>query len=140
MRSYYKDLNLPALSPVNEVKKAYRMLAKKYHPDKNLQNNSNVANFLKIKKAYEFLADSKKKKNYDDQLIRYNRNDTIQHHPFLIKERLRKVTKAKNYIFARKITIKKNQCEKCEGYGQIINRFTSPSICPQCRGTGRKKT
>jgi len=36
VENYYKDLQLPVLSPVTEVKKAYKELAKKYHPDKNL--------------------------------------------------------------------------------------------------------
>lgn len=139
MENYYKNLNLPALSPVTEVKKAYRKLAIKYHPDKNLRNNSAVKDFLKIKKAYDFLTDTEQKEKYDNQIIRYKRKDKIQHDPILIKEYLRKATKRRrNYIYAQKITIKKNQCEKCEGYGQLINRFTSPSICPQCHGTGRK--
>ena len=139
MENYYKDLQLPALSPVTEVKKAYRKLAKKYHPDKNLMNNSTVIDFLKIKKAYEFLNDEKKKQKYDNEIIRYKRKTKIQHDPILIKEYLRKATKRrKNYIYAQKVTIKKNQCEKCEGYGQLINRFTSPSPCPHCHGTGRK--
>jgi len=36
VENYYKDFQLPVLSPVTEVKKAYKELAKKYHPDKNL--------------------------------------------------------------------------------------------------------
>ena len=140
MESYYKDLNLPALSPASEVKKAFRKLAKIYHPDKNLRNNATVKDFLKIKKAYDFLTDTEQKEKYDNQIIRYKRKTKIQHDPVLIKEYLRKFTKRrKNYIYSQKVTIKKNQCEKCDGYGQIINRFTSPYICPMCDGTGRKE-
>lgn len=139
MQDYYKDLQLPPLSPLSEVKKAYRKLAMLYHPDKNLANNSNIQNFLRIKKAYEFLVNTEQKQKYDNLLIRYNRKNKIEHAPILVKEYLRKVTKQrKNYIYSQKIMIKKNQCEKCEGYGQILNRFTSPSICPVCRGSGRK--
>ncbi len=139
MENYYRNLNLPALSPVIEVKKAYRKLAIKYHPDKNLRNNATVKDFLKIKKAYDFLTDTEQKEKYDNQIIRHKRKDKIQHDPVLVKEYLRKVTKhRRNYIYAQKVTIKKNQCEKCEGYGQLINRFTSPSLCPICNGTGRK--
>ena len=81
----------------------------------------------------------KKKQKYDNEIIRYKSKIKIQHDPILIKEYLRKVTKRRRkYIYAQKVTIKKNQCEKCEGYGQLISRFISPSLCPQCHGTGSK--
>tara|TARA_Y100000031_G_C8138581_1_gene346471 strand:- start:185 stop:604 length:420 start_codon:yes stop_codon:yes gene_type:complete len=138
MENYYNDLKLPALSPLNEVKKAYRKLAKIYHPDKNLKSKLPVQNFLKIKKAYEFLTDTEKKEKYDNQIIRYKRKIKIRHDPILIKEYLRKVPKFKSQvIFTRKTNIDKNQCEKCEGYGQILTRFSTPSICPRCNGAGR---
>lgn len=139
MENYYKDLNLPAPSHISEVKKAYRELAKKYHPDKNTENVSSVQSFLKINKAYEFLKDKNRKIQYDGNFILYKKKGKIQHHPALIKDYIRKNPRHKSkIIFGQKIRLKIQQCEKCEGYGQLLTRFSFPAICPQCDGTGKK--
>lgn len=141
MENYYNDLNLPAPSPVSEVKKAYRELAKKYHPDKNLKNNKPVQNFLKVNRAYEFLKDADRKEKYDDKLARYKKKAKIHHDPVLIKEYIKKRPAYKHQIiFSLKIRKGNLQCEKCEGYGQLLNRFSLPATCPQCGGTGEKYT
>lgn len=76
MKDYYKDLELNLNATTIEIKKSYRRLAVKHHPDKN--NNSKVSEeiFKKISEAYEVLSNQEKKKYYDQ---RYNsEKDTRQ--------------------------------------------------------------
>lgn len=53
----YEILGVDIDAPVNTIKKAYRKLAIKYHPDKNLNNPEAQAKFIQISKAYECLTD-----------------------------------------------------------------------------------
>ena len=62
---YYKILGVDKNSSADDIKKAYRKLALKWHPDKNPNNKSSEENFKKISEAYAVLSDSEKRKNYD---------------------------------------------------------------------------
>lgn len=62
---YYKILGLNKSSSADEIKKAYRKLALKYHPDRNPDNKEAEERFKKISEAYAVLSDSEKKKQYD---------------------------------------------------------------------------
>lgn len=139
MEDYYNDLNLSATAPIGEVKKAYRRLAKKYHPDKNLKDHASAQNFLRISRAYEFLKDKEQKEKYDNELIRYKKKANACHHPALVKEYIRKARRSKSkIIFRQKVIFENFQCEKCEGYGLLLSRFSIPATCPQCNGTGKR--
>ncbi|CUE68025.1 DNA-J chaperone, putative [Bodo saltans] len=62
----YYDLNpVPADAPENDIKRAYRKLALKYHPDKNPGNAEAAEMFKNISHAYEVLSDEEKRKRYD---------------------------------------------------------------------------
>ena len=62
---YYKVLGVSNTSDHTELKKAYRKLALKWHPDKNKGSKEAEENFKKISEAYEVLSDPKKKEIYD---------------------------------------------------------------------------
>jgi len=62
---YYKILGLEKTASSDEIKKAYRKLALKYHPDKNPNNKAAEEQFKKISEAYAVLSDTEKRKQYD---------------------------------------------------------------------------
>jgi curved DNA-binding protein CbpA len=62
---YYKVLGVSKTADPKELKKAYRKLALKWHPDKNKGSKDAEENFKKISEAYEVLSDPKKKQIYD---------------------------------------------------------------------------
>lgn len=64
-KDYYDILGVNKSSSQDEIKKAYRKLAMKYHPDRNKDNPSAEAKFKEVKEAYETLSDVEKKKMYD---------------------------------------------------------------------------
>lgn len=63
--NHYATLGISETATPDEIKKAYRLLSLKYHPDKNNNNPSAVEMFQKISSAYEILSDPEKKKEYD---------------------------------------------------------------------------
>lgn len=64
-RDYYKVLDLARNSSEAEIKKAYRRLAMKYHPDRNPGDKEAEESFKEAKEAYEVLSDSQKRAVYD---------------------------------------------------------------------------
>jgi molecular chaperone DnaJ len=65
MSSHYETLGVARNASQDEIKKAYRKLAHKYHPDKNPNNPEAEAQFKHINNAYEVLGDDKKRSSYD---------------------------------------------------------------------------
>ncbi|MBU1170085.1 MAG: J domain-containing protein [Proteobacteria bacterium] len=62
---YYKLLNVERSASPDEIKKSYRKLAMKYHPDKTKGDKASEEKFKKISEAYAVLSDPEKKKEYD---------------------------------------------------------------------------
>jgi molecular chaperone DnaJ len=64
-RDYYEVLGVSRTAPADEIKKAYRRLAMKHHPDRNKDDTSAEGKFKEAKEAYEVLSDSEKRATYD---------------------------------------------------------------------------
>lgn len=64
-RDYYEVLGVERGADPKEIKKAYRRLAQKYHPDRNPDDETSAEKFREVSEAYEILTDSEKRAAYD---------------------------------------------------------------------------
>src|ERR1700730_18492970 len=62
---YYKTLGVDRGADADEIRKAYRKLARKHHPDLNPGDKTAEDRFKKVQEAYDVLSDPKKKEMYD---------------------------------------------------------------------------
>ncbi|SEG74741.1 molecular chaperone DnaJ [Nonomuraea solani] len=65
-KDYYAVLGVPKTATAEEIKKAYRKLARQYHPDTNQGDTAKETKFKEISEANDILSDSKRRKEYDD--------------------------------------------------------------------------
>ena len=65
-KDYYKILGLGITASADEIKKAYRKLARKHHPDVNPNDKTAESKFKELQEAYDVLKDEKKRKEYDE--------------------------------------------------------------------------
>ena len=64
-RDYYEILGVERTASEKEIKKAYRILAKKFHPDSNAGDTSNEDKFKEVTDAYDVLGDPEKRAHYN---------------------------------------------------------------------------
>ena len=67
MSDYYSILGVPQKASLQEIKRAYRILAKQYHPDIKGENGNHIEKFRELKQAYETLSNPKLKASYDEK-------------------------------------------------------------------------
>lgn len=65
LKDYYTTLGIPASASLEQVKKSFRVLAHRYHPDKNPGSAVAEASFKEIHEAYEILSDPEKREEYN---------------------------------------------------------------------------
>ncbi|MEV4567445.1 molecular chaperone DnaJ [Nonomuraea sp. NPDC049419] len=65
-KDYYAVLGVPKTATAEEIKKAYRKLARQYHPDTNQGDSTKETKFKEVSEAYDVLSDAKRRKEYDE--------------------------------------------------------------------------
>jgi len=70
IKDFYKSLGVDEKASAEAIKKAYRQLAKKYHPDANPNNQAAEDRFKEVSESYDVLSDPQKRQKYD-QLRKY---------------------------------------------------------------------
>ena len=72
-KDYYKILNVNMFASEEKIKKSYRELAMKYHPDRNSGNDNANRVFIDVNEAYEILSNREKRMKYNIQYLASNK-------------------------------------------------------------------
>jgi len=152
-RDYYEVLGVEKSATNDDIKKAYRKLAMKYHPDRNLDNPQDAeAKFKEVKEAFEVLEDSQKRQLYDayghegPQQHGFNPNGFAE----MFRRHFRQAAQASGNSDARiQLTISLEEaftglvkhlkyrrvvgCKTCDGTG---SKSKTKSVCSTCNGQG----
>ncbi|KAJ3174677.1 DnaJ- protein scj1 [Irineochytrium annulatum] len=149
-KDYYELLGIPRSAQKRDIKKAYKELSKKYHPDKNPGNKEAEEKFIELAHAYEVLSDEEKRRIYDqhgeeglkgNQRNFHNPFDIFQQfgfggggghsHGFFGQEQERKGPEIRMDL---QVTL-----EELFNGESIEVEMSKQVICPICRGSGAKK-
>ena len=132
---YYKVLNCSKATDQNGIKKMYRKMALKYHPDKNPDNKNAKEKFEEIQEAYEVLSDDKKRKIYDKYGYKGFKEYEENHHHKEKEQTVKYVDYTIKELYelkSKEIKFKlKKQCINCLGTGAI-----EKIECKYCNGNG----
>ena len=163
MKNYYEILDIEKNATQEDIKKAYKNLAKKYHPDVNQNDKSLEEKFKEISEAYEVLGDDNKRYNYDLKINRtkinfssnfnnFNIYDTIYNFDNFVNNIAKTPPKTTHdrgtnlqitlditlddiFLGSNKIIKYKrfDTCTACNGIGSIDKILIN---CKKCNGTG----
>lgn len=160
MKDYYQILGVARNAGEQEIKKAYRKMAVKYHPDKNPDDAEAEARFKEISEAYETLSDPQKKAQYDNPRSQnpfsdlfggrspFQGTDFSQFFGGGFGKRERPITKGRNINAYVSLTLeemmtgtqkrvkvnRKIPCDPCKGTGAENGNLGE---CPNCKGVGK---
>lgn len=160
-KDYYKILGVEKNATENELKKAYKKLAIKYHPDKNPNNKEAEEKFKEVNEAYQILSDKNKRQQYDmfgtvdgmgSSDMDFNPNDIFasffKHHGWgFDEEPMERTYKGGDKVLKINVSLReiynnasktvtytvKRPCPICHGSGSKSGKMTE---CPHCHGTG----
>src|SRR4030042_1781129 len=165
MKDYYETLGVSRDASEADIKKAFRQLALKYHPDRNPDNKESEETFKEINEAYSCLIDSEKRTNYD----RFGTTEGVGagQSPFgtgfgdifddifgdffgtFTGRGKPRPAKGNDLRYDLEITLMESAfgtekmieiprwefCSDCNGSGSAPGKM--PSACPNCRGAGQ---
>jgi len=81
LKDYYYFLGIKDDASEEEIKKAYRKLSLKYHPDKNENDDYFAERFREVQEAYETLSDKERRKTYNQQFVSNRRSSRTNYPP-----------------------------------------------------------
>lgn len=81
LKDYYKILEVSPAASTVDIKKSYRRLALRYHPDKNFGNRAYEAKFKEVTEAYKVLSDLRQRQEYNIQVNFYNHSEKRKQPP-----------------------------------------------------------
>ena len=144
MTDYYKVLEVEESATADQIEKAYKKLALKYHPDKNPDNPEAESKFKEVGEAYEVLSDPQKRQRYDRGPIGFdwffdtlNKGRQGSQPKKGLDIKVDVFVTLENLTTDHKHTIRLKRpigCERCNGEG--IRPGTGYTRCDNCQGTG----
>jgi len=156
-RDYYEVLGINKGASADDIKRAYRRMAMKYHPDKNPGDKEAEGKFKECAEAYEVLSDTQKRKRYDQfghsgldgagmhDFSRMNVEDIFSVFGFddffgdIFGKRSRRGRRSSpSRGFDLETTVKLTLKDVAEGVEKTIE-FTRQDTCPECSGSGCAK-
>ncbi len=169
-KNYYDILGVSKTAEENDIKKAYKRLAIKYHPDRNKGDKVSEEKFKEVKEAYEILSDRKKRDMYDQYghsaFTQSGYSDTSDFSSssdfsdvfgdifgdIFSSQKKKKYTKGSDILYNMELNLEEvakgiskefkiNVIHKCSVcYGSGCKPGTKRKLCNTCRGTGNLKT
>ena len=157
---YYSQLGVNRGATQEEIRKAYRALARRFHPDRNQGNETAEERFREITKAYDVLSDPEQRKMYDRLGPLYQidqRPPTAEDLGNIVSETISSIFQPKPSKNRKGLDIQYDiqielpevmgtsktiqiarevQCHNCQGAGAGENDFDN---CTDCQGTGKNK-
>lgn len=105
VKDYYTILGLAPQATTADIRKAYRLLARKYHPDTNPDDQYALAQFAAVKEAYEVLTHPEKKRLYIEErwLTRFHAGTYDNTGPVTPETVLKRVLQYEKYLFSQDI-------------------------------------
>ena len=108
MKNYYQVLNLKPNATEAEIKRSYRVLAKRYHPDVNPNDAASADRFADIGEAYNVLSDPQQRAEYDAKLKeaaapKPNREEIIARQRAAAQAAARQAAMRNNYVRPQRI-------------------------------------
>jgi molecular chaperone DnaJ len=156
LKNLYEILGLEKNASDEDIRKAYRDLAKKYHPDLNPNDPDSAENFKQVSRAFEILSNKNSRFNYDNYGSIEGNDFFERGKPFtsafedmfaqFFNNRPQQVSKGEDVFLEANITLnqvlnggdidllyyRKNICDKCNGFGGERIK------CKHCNGTGAR--
>lgn len=133
---YYKTLGVDSKADLQTINKAYRQLAKQYHPDRNVGDDDAKMKYAEVSEAYENLSDPVKRSRYDSRFSSsfnfqsFNLND-------FFSSVSNSVPKQQNWGQNIETSLTIDFIESAKGCTKNLN-IERRQTCKNCRGTGAK--